>query len=398
MLVLHQKNQILALLILIGALAPLAADAYLPALSLMSDYFETSDSMLKFSVTAYFIGFALAQIVFGPLSDAKGRRKVILLGLLIGILGALICFVSQSIWQFLIGRCILGIGMASGIPVARAVLKDLFNGVELSKAASSINMVLALMPLIAPLFGAYLASYYQWQQIFQLVFALSLVVLVLTYYLLPETNPKIDPNILQVKPLLQTFIRVLKDRAVFTYSMTTLCAFGCAVAYMVSAPFVFLDVFGFSMIEFGWLAGLITLSYILGGFLNNYLLKKLSPDHIIFAALIGLLVTGLNIYLSIILFGPNLIIITLNVFLLTLSSRMVFPNALAGAFSSPIKEVGVISSVYGIYHTLGAIIASGIMSLLNINPISAMASTMIGFACFGIGVFYLNKINIKSRI
>jgi len=391
LLTVDKKNHILVLLILVGSLAPLAADAYLPALSLLTEYFQTSESMLKFSVTAYFIGFAFAQIIFGPLSDAKGRRKVILLGIVIGAIGAVICFSALSIWQFFIGRFILGIGMASGIPVARAVLKDLFTGVELSKAASSINMVFALMPFITPLIGAYLASFYAWQSIFQLLFLLTLFVLTLTYYFLPETNQKLDPKVIEPKHLCRLFIRVIKDKEVFTYGIATLCAFGCAVTYMVSAPFIFLNIFGLSMIEFGWLAGLITLSYIIGGFFNNWLLKYLSPNQVILWALIGMLLTGMSIYLSFKLFGPHLIIMSTNVFLLMLSSRMVFPNALAGAFSSPIKEVGVISSVYGVYHTLGAIIASGIIGILSFNPISAMAFTMIGFACLGLSSFYLNK-------
>ena len=143
---------------------------------------------MQFSVTAYFIGFASAQIIFGPLSDAYGRRKVILLGIGIGTLGTLICFTAHTIWQFYLGRFILGIGMASGIPVARAVLKDLFSGKALSEAASSINMVFALMPFITPLIGAYLVTLFEWQRIFQLAFFLCLIIFFCALRYLPETN------------------------------------------------------------------------------------------------------------------------------------------------------------------------------------------------------------------
>lgn len=391
------KNHVLVLLVLIGSLGPLAADAYLPAMSLLTEYFNTSDKMLKFSVTAYFAGFAGAQIIFGPLSDAYGRKKVILLGIGIGALGALTCFSAHTITQFYLGRFILGIGMASGIPVARAVLKDLFSGKALSEAASSINMVFALMPFITPLIGAYLASYYEWQKIFQLVFMLCILVFTLTYWLLPETNHQLDPSILKPKKLSGIFISVIKDRQVFIYGFSTLCAFGSAVAYMVCAPFIFLNTLGLSMIEFAWIAGLITVSYVIGGLLNNQLTKRFSLNEIILYAFVGMLISAISIGLSLIIWGPNLIAMIINVFFLMLSSRMVFPNALAGAFTSPQKEVGVISSVYGVYHTLGAVFASALIGLLDFDSSISMAIVMIGFAATGLFVFYtVNKTALKN--
>lgn len=381
----HKK--ILCLLIIIGSLAPLSADAYLPALSLLTGYFNVSDQMLKFSVTAYFIGFAGAQVIFGPLSDAKGRKKVILLGVGIGAVGALICFSAQTIWQFYLGRFVLGVGMASGIPVARAVLKDLFSGKELSEAASSINMVFALMPFITPLIGAYLVSLYEWQRIFQLVFILALIVFAFTYYFLPETNKSLNPSLLAPKNLLNAFIAVIKDKSVFVYGFSTLCAFGSAVAYMVSAPFIFLNTLGLSIIEFGWLAGLITLSYIIGGMVNNQLTKKYSLNRIILLAFICMLLASLSIGISLIVWQTNFWVMVINVFFLMLASRMVFPNALAGAFSTSKQETGVISSVYGLYHTFGAIIASALISLINFNPAISMALVMTGLSSVGLLVF-----------
>jgi len=385
------NNRILLLLILVGSLAPLAADAYLPAMSLLTDYFQTSDKMLKFSVTAYFIGFAGAQIIFGPLSDAHGRKKVILLGIGIGALGAFVCFSAQTIWQFYLGRLILGIGMASGIPVARAVLKDLFSGKALSQAASSINMVFALMPFITPLIGAYLASYFEWQTIFQLVFVLTLIVFALTHWFLPETNNHPDPSILKPQNLARAFLCVIKDKQVFIYGLSTLCAFGSSVAYMVSAPFIFLNTLGFNMIEFAWVAGLITLSYLIGGLLNNQVTKRFNLNEIIFFAFVCMLMSAISLGISLIIWGPNLIAMIVNVFLLMLSSRMVFPNALAGAFTSKQKEVGVISSVYGVYHTLGAVIASGIIGMLNFDAATSMAIVLTSFSLIGLLSFYLNQ-------
>lgn len=391
MIAANNKNRILALLILIGSLAPLAADAYLPALSLLTNYFDTSEQMLKFSVTAYFIGFAGAQIIFGPLSDAYGRKKVILLGIVIGGLGALLCFSATSIYHFLIGRFILGIGMASGIPVARAVLKDLFTGVELSKAASSINMVFALMPFITPLIGAYLVSLYEWQKVFQLVFILAVFIFILAFIFLPETHQDADPSILEYKTLSQVFISVIKDKQVFIYGFSTFCAFGCAVTYMVSAPFIFINTLGLSMIEFGWLAGFITASYVIGGLINNRLTQKVSLDSIILFAFIGMLMASFVLAISLALWGPKLVPLIICVFFLMLASRMVFPNALAGAFSSATKQVGIISSVYGAYHTLGAVIASGIMSLLHFETSVSMALVLIGFSSLGLISFTLSR-------
>jgi len=383
------KNHVLALLVLIGSLGPLAADAYLPALSLLTTFFQVSDKMLKFSVTAYFVGFAGAQIIFGPLSDAYGRKKVILLGIAIGAFGAFVCFSALTIWQFYLGRFILGVGMASGIPVARAVLKDLFSGKSLSEAASTINMVFALMPFITPLIGAYLASYYQWQTLFQLVLLASILVFILTLLYLPETNKHLNPSILKPKNLSTAFINVIKDRQVFIYGFSTLCAFACATAYMVSAPFIFLNTLGLSMIEFAWFAGLVTLSYIVGGIVNNQLTKYLALDRIILLALIGMLLVAISISLCLMIWSVNLTLMIVNVFLLMLASRMVFPNALAGAFTSKQKEVGIISSVYGLYHTMGAILASAIIGLLSFDAATSMAWVLMGFSTLGLISFSL---------
>lgn len=385
------KKHTLVLLVLIGALAPLSADAYLPALSLLSDYFQTSDKMLKFSVTAYFIGFAGAQVLFGPLSDAYGRKVIILIGIGIGALGALICFLSHSIYSFYLGRFVLGIGMASGIPVARAVLKDLFDGKALSQAATQINMVFAVMPFITPLMGAYLATYFPWQSIFQMVFIACVTVFFLTFFYLKESNQELTPELLIPGNLSRAFIKVAQDKQVFIYGFSTLCAFACTTAYMVSAPYIFLNILGLSMIEFGWLAGLVTVSYLVGGMINNQLIKRFSSDHIIFMAFITLLFAAFSMAISLLLWGVQLLAMIITVFILMLASRMVLPNALAGAFTSKQKEVGIISSVYGLYHTMGAVLASGMIALLPVDAASALIWVLILFSGIGLIVFSISK-------
>lgn len=191
------------------------------------------------------------------------------------------------------------------------------------------------------------------------------------------------------KTLFRAFLAVIKDKNVFVYGFSTLCAFGCAVAYMVSAPFIFLNTLGLSIIEFGWLAGLITASYLAGGIINNQLTKKLALDTIILIAFLCMLLAAVSISISLLFWETNFWVMVVNVFILMLASRMVFPNALAGAFSSSQQETGVISSVYGLYHTLGAVIASGLIGLISLNPAIGMALVMTGLSSLGLLIFCL---------
>lgn len=387
-----KRNRILILLILVGSLGPLSSDAYLPAISLMTNYFNVSDNAMKLSVSVYFWGFLVSQFIFGPLSDFIGRKKVILFGLLVGVIGSVLCFVAKEIETFYIGRFVLGVGMASGVPVGRAILKDVYEGKELARAASYLNMVFSLFPFLSPLIGAYIYTYFSWQMIFEIIFILIVFIFVFFFICFDETNRKLNKEIFKKEILMLETIKAIKNRNMIVYGLCTFCAFGSAVAYIVSAPYIFVKNFDFTIIEYSYLTALITFSYLIGGLVNSYMLKAFLMENIIKIAFLVMSLSSFYMILSYTFYGNNIYNVIVPILILMISSRLVFPSALSLAFAGGNNNSnGIMGSIYGFYHTSGAVFSTFIISVIDLEAIELMSLMTLFLSILGVFIIFLGK-------
>ncbi|MFS8183439.1 MFS transporter [Pseudovibrio denitrificans] len=181
-----------ALLVTIG---PLSMALYTPALPTLAEAFGATEAVAKLTLTVYFAGFTLAQLLCGPLSDAFGRRPIILGFFSCYLLGSLLAWLAPNIEMLLLGRLIQGIGASSGIAVARAIVRDQFSGEAGARIMNLLAVMLGIGPAISPTIGALTLSAFGWQAIFVLMVAYAGFILLLTLTILPETNAYRDARL-----------------------------------------------------------------------------------------------------------------------------------------------------------------------------------------------------------
>lgn len=383
------KTIILSLLVILCTISSISADSYLPALPLIQDYFSTTSEMLQYSVTVYFIGFSTAQLIYGPASDYYGRKPLIITGIFIALTGSIICAFSPNISTFLTGRLIQGIGVAASIPIARTILTDLYSKKEVSRTASILNTIFAIMPALSPLLGTYLVLMFDWQSPFVMTALQAVIILLLVFKFLPETNIDTYNPDASIKKLFHNYRKLLTSRTFISYSLCTCLAYSGVVAYTTASPFLFQVILNLTMEQFSWLTITISLSYVLGGWLNIKLIERTTLDNVIIWGLMIMLVSA-SLMMSIGLLGSmNIAVILLPMIMFMIGTRLIFSNAMAGAFSAFQGITGVASSLYGFFQIAGSILSSALIAYLPKNNQLPLASILLIVSLFATIQFIL---------
>lgn len=231
---------------LLSCIGPFAIDMYLPAMPAIGADLATSVQAMQGTITAYFIAFGLAQLLYGPWADQAGRKPPLYAGIVIFCLGTALCAFAPTIETLMIGRAIQGLGGAALMVVPRAIIRDLSTGNEATRLMAAIMLVISVSPMLAPLAGAGLLAFTGWRAIFVALLLAALLAFVLLRLAQPET---LAPEHRQRFNVAATFAgakRLLTDRGFL--SLTFLGAFGMAsfFVFLASAAFVYTETFGLS--------------------------------------------------------------------------------------------------------------------------------------------------------
>ena len=243
----REKRLKLALLLgSLAALGPLTIDMYLPSFpSIVADY-RTSASIVQFSLTACLLGLGFGQIVIGPLSDVKGRKKPLLITLFLYFLASLFLAFAPNIQLFIVGRFLQGFAAAGGIVLSRAVVRDLYNGRELTKFFSLLMLINNLAPIMSPLIGSSILLFTNWHGVFFLLSIVGLLLVAIISIKLPETlsaENKVESNFTQT---MKNFGSLLKNREFLGFAFTQSFMTAGIFAYVSGTPFVYQNIYGAS--------------------------------------------------------------------------------------------------------------------------------------------------------
>jgi DHA1 family bicyclomycin/chloramphenicol resistance-like MFS transporter len=290
------RRRRLEILLLLGALAAMGAaaiDMYVPALPAIATDLGVSTASTQLTVTTFLVGLGVGQVVSGPFTDVFGRRRPLLVGVALYVAAGAACAGAQSV-AFLAGaRFVQGLAAAAGVVVSRAVVRDLYSGAELARSYSRLFVVVALVPIAAPVIGTQILSVTSWRGIFAFLVAFGVVVLAVCAVRLPETLPPERRTPAGFAFAARSFRGVMRHRGLLGYSLTLSCATGALVATIAAAPFVVQDFYGESaqvygvLILFGGVAVLVTTQ------LNSALLRRLSPRRLLFAGLLAAAAAGI---------------------------------------------------------------------------------------------------------
>lgn len=363
---LSEKLLILAVLILGGA-GPVATGLYLPSLPSILEDFETTQAIVQLTLSSYLISFGASQLFYGPLSDQIGRKRVVLFGLFLAILGCLVSIFSWNISVLVAGRFIQGLGFGSGMAVMRAILRDAYQGDRLAKNGSYVSVGSAVFMAAAPIVGGYIQSYISWQFDFVFIILYCLLALFVVIYFLPETNRDLNPKALCYETIRSNYRELFTSPVFMGYAACSSLTFSGLAAYLAVSPFLFQKVMGLSSVLYGWLAIFIAAGLASSALINSFLVRKVGRPALlrwgsyleIFAALLMLIPVFFDLLTVWLVMIPMLIYM--------LGAGFVFSNSFAGAFHFYGSIAGFAGAAFGSLQVLGGAIASTIMMLLHAN-------------------------------
>ena len=270
----------LRLALILGALAmfgPFTIDSIFPAFGVIQADFGVQAAAMQQSISVYLLAYALASVVHGPLSDAYGRKPVILVGVAVFLLASIGCALSTSLTELLLWRSLQGVSSGVGIIIGRAIVRDLREGEAAQRLMSQISMIFTIAPAIAPIIGGWILGWSNWQMIFWFLVAFALVLLVVTALVLPETHPPECRVPFSVQSLWRISTAMLGNRTFIMLTLIGTLNFGALFIYIASAPVFVMTHLGLNEQQFGWFFAPAVGGMAIGAFLSGRAAGRISP-------------------------------------------------------------------------------------------------------------------------
>ncbi|MDF9803361.1 DHA1 family bicyclomycin/chloramphenicol resistance-like MFS transporter [Streptomyces sp. HB372] len=374
------------------ALPPLSMDMYLPALPAVTDSLSAPAATIQLTLTACLAGMALGQLVVGPMSDRWGRRKPLLLGMVVYVLATAICALAPTA-ELLIGfRLLQGLAGAAGIVIARAVVRDLYDGVEMARFFSTLMLISGVAPVIAPVIGGQVLRITDWRGIFVVLTVVGIVLTLVVWKWLHETLPPADRHTGGVADALRTMRGLLADRVFTGYMVAGGLAFAVLFAYIAASPFVVQEIYGASPQTFSLLFGLNSIGLITVGQINGKLLVgRISLDKVLGFGLAVIVLAAVALLLMTTgVFGEvGLVPVAAGLFVLMSAMGLAMPNTNAQALMRTKHAAGSASALLGTSSFLIGAVASPLVGIAGEDTAVPMALVQVVCAVAAVACFLL---------
>ncbi len=385
------------LLALLTALGPLSIDMYLPALPQMAEDFGVSTAMVANTLPAYFLGLAIGQLVYGPISDRIGRKKPLYVGLTLYVIASASCVLADNEWSLIFARIIQALGGCVGVVIARAAIRDRLDVQGSAQAFSSMMIVMGIAPIAAPALGAFVLEFFHWQAIFWILALIGCISLVCIHFFFIETLVPEKRLRLSLNQVFTLYIAIFKD-ASFRFPMFAGCLTGGVLfSYISSASAVLMDQYGLSQQQFAYAFGFNALGIIILSSLNKKLVSRLSTLQRLkiggFIQLTGalvVLVSGLLIH------APIVMVMT-GLFLAVSGLGMTGPNAMALAMSQQGSRAGTASAIMGSMQFACGLLAGVLLNFLIWNALFNMGLMMLLFSGVGVIAIFVVARQLKLQ-
>jgi len=263
------------------AMGPLAIDMYLPALPTIGRQLTTTPAAVQVSLAVYFVGIALGQAFYGPLSDRFGRKPALYFGLAVFILASLGCARAGSIEVLIACRLLQALGGCAPLVIPRAIVRDYFDERGSARMLSVLMLVMGLAPILAPLIGGQLLIAFGWRSVFWLLSTYGVTVLLLAVLLLPESLPAERRRRQPIGAVLAIYGQLLRDRIYMSQVVAGGLIFAGLLAYIAGSPFVFIELFDVPPERYGLLFGMNAIGIIGASQVNRWLAGRVAPRRIV---------------------------------------------------------------------------------------------------------------------
>ena len=399
-----KRKDYLVIVLILGALStisPFSIDMYLPGFPAIARELNTSMAQVQLSLTAYLIGIAVGQMLYGPLLDRFGRKPPLYAGLLVYVLASIGCTFSTSIESLIAMRFLQALGGCAGMVAAQTLVRDLFPVNQTAQAFSSITLVIAVSPMIAPTVGGYITVGMGWASVFWLLAIITVLIIGSVYLVLPE-GKKADPGLsLRPKAVLKNFYGVTREPQFILYTLAGGIAMSAPFAYIAASADVFINVYGASEREYGWIFAIIASGIIGSAQLNHWLLKRFTNQQLVkytmlFQTVVGsLLIAG--VYFDV--FSKWALVAATFAFLA--GQGVTGPNCTALALAPFTRHTGSAASLLGSFRMAIGGAMSVVVSAWHDGSALPMVTTMVLCVMMGLLVLAVKRCSLpcpqKSR-
>jgi MFS transporter, DHA1 family, multidrug resistance protein len=366
------------LILVLGALiaiGPLSIDMYLPALPTIAAGLHTTESEIQLTLTGMLAGMGIGQLLVGPLSDAVGRRRPLIIGTAVHVLASLACLVAPNATLLDAARVLQGLGAAAGAVLTLAVVRDLFNDRAAATLLSRLLLVLSVSPILAPSLGSALLRVTSWRGVFVALAVLGVLVTLSTLFLLPETLPSARRTPLRLGSTVRAYTGLLRDVPFVGLTLVGGLAMAALFGFVSGASFVFQQQFGLTQQQFGLLFAASAVWLIGATQLNARLMNRFEPRQVLLAAvgpasvgsalLLGSALTGIG--------GTEGVLGSLWATLFFVG--LILPNVPAVALSAHGESAGTAAALLGAAQFVVGAVVSPLVGALGNNAV-AMASVI----------------------
>ncbi len=393
----HASGALAILLAALAMLGPFSVDTYLPAFPAIAASLHASALEVQQTLTAYMASFAVMILWHGALSDAFGRRSIILVSLAVYAVASLGCAAAHSIeylWGF---RILQGVSAGAGVVIGRAITRDLYAGAEAERMLSLVTMIFSISPAIAPIIGGWIVSYASWRTIFQLLFVFALFMLWMCWRRLPETLPVEKRQAFHPTALWRNYRQIFLSRRFQLKAAAIAFNFSGLFLFVASAPAIVTQHLGLGAHQFAWLFVPPVLGIFLGALAANRMAGKVSTQRQIAVGFVLLVSAGVlgTVYHA--LLPAALPWTVLPLFFYTMGMSIVAPCLTLLILDLFPHIRGTVASCQSFTMTMLSALVAGLVSPLLSHSMALLAAGQLGFALAGWMFWRLSVANSQHR-
>lgn len=353
---------LLGVLSLLMGFASISTDLYLPAMPVMIKSLNSDAGVIELTVSGYLIGFSIGQLIWGPIGDRYGRRPSIGAGLILFIAGSAGCALSTNAIIMISWRVVQALGACASVVLARAMIRDLYEGVRAAQMLSTLMTIMAIAPLIGPLAGGQILELSGWRAIFWLLVSIGIITFILLFTI-PETLKPKDKN---KEPLINSitgYWPLLKSKKIIGYSATGGFFYCGMFAYIAGTPFSYITYYHVPPKFYGLLFGLGVIGIMAANIINTRIVKKLGYDRVLFFGTFLACVSSIAAAVFSKTGIGGLPVLVAALFLFASAAGFIIANSITGALADFPDRAGAVSALVGAVQYGSGIIGAGLVGL-----------------------------------
>ncbi|SFX97194.1 MFS transporter, DHA1 family, bicyclomycin/chloramphenicol resistance protein [Pseudomonas sp. NFPP02] len=382
------SRSLLFLLVALTALGEVSTQLIIPGLGAIEHALQAPQGSALMALSAFVAAFGLGQLLFGPLSDRIGRRPVLIGGLALYVVATLAMLLVTDIQQFIAARVLQGLGACAALVLARTVVRDVWKAeAGPALALTMIGMLYAIV--VAPIAGGLLIKLLGWRAPIALALVIGSLVLLLALLFFRESNHHLDPKAAHWRTLGGQYLDLLKGRQYRAYAVALACTYGAMFAVIAGSSSVFINLLGFSSLEYGLNFGLIVSMLIVGSTYTRRNIQRLGPQRIVAMGVTMVAVGGVAALAIYLVFGLSVVGLDIPIALVTLGGGLVLPGSVTGAVMPNAHRAGLAAGLMGFAQMFGATCSGLLLSQLRDGSAAPMIIIQAGFALSALVAFQL---------